>query len=135
MALPAARPAETPACHLVAVQASTELALGGALSGTFSLLRKPVDATALSDRVSALLEAGKVAARKGGRRTPDHLVHEPFAARPWPTPLRLDREQPAEAQAPLATGFVAHHDPTSGKDQPASGRLRLNEGTPTLHAG
>ncbi len=31
--------------------------MGGALSGTFSLLRKPIDARALSDRVAVLLEA------------------------------------------------------------------------------
>ncbi|MBL6082556.1 response regulator [Belnapia sp. T18] len=36
---------------------AAELAMGGALSGTFSLLRKPIDARALSDRVAVLLEA------------------------------------------------------------------------------
>ncbi|WP_169742811.1 ATP-binding protein [Muricoccus aerilatus] len=36
---------------------AAELALGGALSGTFSLLRKPVDAKILADRVAVLLEA------------------------------------------------------------------------------
>ncbi|WP_169747461.1 ATP-binding protein [Belnapia moabensis] len=35
---------------------AAELAIGGALSGTFSLLRKPIDARALSDWVAALLE-------------------------------------------------------------------------------
>lgn len=33
------------------------LAMGGALSGTFSLLRKPTDARALSDCVAMLLQA------------------------------------------------------------------------------
>jgi len=40
---------------------AAELALGGALSGTFSLLRKPVDAKVLADRVAVLLEAGEAA--------------------------------------------------------------------------
>lgn len=40
---------------------AAELALGGALSGTFSLLRKPVDAKVLADRVAVLLEAGEIA--------------------------------------------------------------------------
>jgi CheY-like chemotaxis protein len=43
---------------------TAELAMGGALSGTFSLLRKPVDAKVLADRVAMLLEA-KEAAVKG----------------------------------------------------------------------
>ena len=38
---------------------AAELALGGALSGTFSLLRKPVDAKVLADRVAVLLETGE----------------------------------------------------------------------------
>lgn len=37
---------------------TAELALSGALSGTFLLLRKPIDARALADRVAILLEAG-----------------------------------------------------------------------------
>jgi CheY-like chemotaxis protein len=36
-----------------------ELAVGGAVSGTFSLLRKPVDGTQLVDRISALLAVRK----------------------------------------------------------------------------
>jgi hypothetical protein len=37
--------------------------------------------------------------------TDEHLIHVPFVARPWPTPLQIVREQPAEAQAPLADGL------------------------------
>ena len=35
------------------------LAVGGAISGTFSLLRKPVSGTQLVDRISALLASRK----------------------------------------------------------------------------
>nr|WP_294559935.1 PAS domain S-box protein [uncultured Rhodopila sp.] len=38
------------------------LAIGGALSGSFSLLRKPVSGTQLADRIHALLASGNVAA-------------------------------------------------------------------------
>jgi DNA-binding NtrC family response regulator len=44
---------------------TAELAMGGALSGTFSLLRKPVDAKALADRVAMLLEAKEAAVMRG----------------------------------------------------------------------
>ncbi|MCW8086667.1 hybrid sensor histidine kinase/response regulator [Sabulicella glaciei] len=40
---------------------AAELALGGALSGTFSLLRKPVTAEQLAERVAVLLEGSGVA--------------------------------------------------------------------------
>ncbi|TDH60955.1 response regulator [Dankookia rubra] len=43
---------------------AAELALGGALSGTFSLLRKPVDAKVLADRVAVLLKAGEAASMR-----------------------------------------------------------------------
>ncbi|MGG5819037.1 PAS domain-containing protein [Falsiroseomonas sp. HW251] len=36
-----------------------ELAVGGAISGSFSLLRKPIDTHALVDRISVLLEGGR----------------------------------------------------------------------------
>lgn len=42
---------------------AAELAMGGALSGTFSLLRKPIDAKALSDRVAVLLQAEAASVR------------------------------------------------------------------------
>jgi CheY-like chemotaxis protein len=35
------------------------LAIGGAISGTFSLLRKPVSGTQLADRINALLASRK----------------------------------------------------------------------------
>jgi len=46
----------------------------------------------------------------------EHLVEMPFVARLGPAPLQGVGEQPAEAQAPLADGFVADRDPASGKD-------------------
>ena len=36
----------------------TELAVGGAVSGRFTLMRKPVDARALAERAAVLAEAG-----------------------------------------------------------------------------
>ena len=46
----------------------------------------------------------------------EHLVEEPFVARPWPAPLQRVGELPAEAQAPLADGLVADHDPARGEN-------------------
>ncbi|WP_408906457.1 hybrid sensor histidine kinase/response regulator [Sabulicella glaciei] len=42
---------------------TAELAMSGALSGAFSLLRKPIDVKALADRVAMLLEAADLAVR------------------------------------------------------------------------
>lgn len=44
---------------------ATALAIGGAVSGSFTLLRKPVSSTQLADRVAVLLEGARAA---GGRR-------------------------------------------------------------------
>jgi PAS domain S-box-containing protein len=44
------------------------LAIGGALSGTFSLLRKPVSGTQLADRISALLASTMQPSRASSRR-------------------------------------------------------------------
>lgn len=38
---------------------AAELAMSGALSGAFSLLRKPIEARALAQRVAVLLEAAR----------------------------------------------------------------------------
>ncbi len=46
-----------------------EIAVGGALNGSFSLLRKPVEARVLAERVAVLLE-GTGAGMEGGRRAP-----------------------------------------------------------------
>ena len=43
---------------------AAELAMGGALSGTFSLLRKPTDARALSDRVAMILQTDETLTRR-----------------------------------------------------------------------
>ena len=47
----------------------------------------------------------------------EHLVREPFVARPRPTALQLVREQPAEAQPPVPDGLVADHNTPRRKDQ------------------
>ncbi len=46
---------------------AAELAIGGAVSGTFSLLRKPVDGRQLVERVTALLEAAAASRPARGR--------------------------------------------------------------------
>src|SRR3954451_10227329 len=45
-----------------------------------------------------------------------HLIHEPFVARPWPTPLQRVGKQPTEAQTPIADALVADHDATGSED-------------------
>lgn len=46
---------------------AAELAMGGALSGTFSLLRKPIDAKTLSDRAGMLLQADETSVSRTPR--------------------------------------------------------------------
>jgi FixJ family two-component response regulator len=46
---------------------AVEVAMGGAVSGTFSLLRKPVTAQQLAERVTVLLEAAARDATRPGR--------------------------------------------------------------------
>jgi len=47
----------------------------------------------------------------------EHLVHEPFVARPWPAPSQRGGEHPTEAQAPVTDALVADHDAACGQDQ------------------
>ncbi|HEY5302233.1 MAG TPA: MEDS domain-containing protein [Acetobacteraceae bacterium] len=46
---------------------AAEVAISGALSGAFSLLRKPIDGTHLAERVATLLEAGAARVREARR--------------------------------------------------------------------
>jgi hypothetical protein len=46
-----------------------------------------------------------------------HLIHKPFVARPWPTPLQRVGKQPTEAQAPFPDAFVADHHAAGGQDR------------------
>ncbi len=54
---------------------AAEIAIGGAVSGTFSLLRKPIDGTQLAERVAALLETSKSARLAATHSKPAQRAH------------------------------------------------------------
>lgn len=48
---------------------AAELALGGVISGSFSLLRKPIEASALAERIAVMLKGVEAAGEKGQLRS------------------------------------------------------------------